>query len=331
VVSTAAPNDYADVGYNLPAVVTNGTLRVDATVSFSRLLDGFFLQSTASGAVVVSRLDAFSDGTIRDDESRTVVGNYVAQQPFRIRMDVDMTAKTWSVTVDNELNGFADDPTVGNLPFENPIALIPDVQTVDQSLDIFPTIALGGSIAYDDVDVSAAISDTTPPVITVPANITVAATSQAGTTVTFAASANDAVDGSVPVTCTPTSGSTFPIGTTTVNCSASDKAGNIGHASFTITVTATDTTAPTTPTNLVATRGKTTMLLTWGASTDPDDTTLIYDIYVNDKKVGDTSSLRFQVQNLQCGMRYVFGVSARDKAGNVSGRVAKAQSTLLCG
>jgi hypothetical protein len=174
--------------------------------------------------------------------------------------------------------------------------------------------------------------DTIPPVITVPANITVPATSQAGATVSYTASANDAVDGPVPVTCTPASGSTFPIGTITVNCSASDKAGNIGHASFTVTVTAGDTTAPTTPTNLATPiRGKTTMVLTWGASTDPDDATLIYDIYVNDKKVGDTGGLRFQVQNLQCGMRYVFGVSARDQAGNVSGRVAKTQITLACG
>jgi hypothetical protein len=177
-----------------------------------------------------------------------------------------------------------------------------------------------------------AATDTTPPVITVPANITTTATSLAGATVNYTVSANDAVDGPVPVTCTPASGSTFAIGVTTVNCSANDKAGNIAAASFTITVTVTDTTSPTTPTNLATpVRGKTTMVLTWGASTDPDDTTLIYDVYVNDKKVGDTGGLRFQVQNLQCGMRYVFGVSARDKAGNVSGRVAKAQSTLLCG
>jgi Tol biopolymer transport system component len=40
----------------------------------------------------------------------------------------------------------------------------------------------------------------------------------------------------VPVECTPESGSTFPIGVTTVECTATDAAGNIGRASFTVTV-----------------------------------------------------------------------------------------------
>ena len=37
-------------------------------------------------------------------------------------------------------------------------------------------------------------------------------------------------------TCTPTSGSNFPIGNTKVNCAATDKAGNTGMASFNIVV-----------------------------------------------------------------------------------------------
>jgi hypothetical protein len=188
-----------------------------------------------------------------------------------------------------------------------------------------------GAVNQNDTWLLAPLQDTTPPVITVPANITMRATSPAGAAVNYTVSANDAVDGPVPVTCTPASGATFAIGVTTVNCSASDKAGNVATGSFTVTVTATDTTPPTTPANLVATRGNTTMLLTWGASTDPDDTALIYDIYVNDKKVGDTGGLRFQVPALHCGTRYVFGVSARDVAGNASGRVTKIQATLACG
>jgi hypothetical protein len=56
------------------------------------------------------------------------------------------------------------------------------------------------------------------------------------------ATAEDLVDGTLPVTCAPQSGSTFPLGATPVNCSATDAAGNIGSASFTVTVQ--DTTAP---------------------------------------------------------------------------------------
>ncbi len=64
-------------------------------------------------------------------------------------------------------------------------------------------------------------------------------------------SAIDAVDGSVPVSCAPASGATFPLGTTTVSCSASDTSGNVANGSFTITVQ--DTTPPilTLPNNLI--------------------------------------------------------------------------------
>lgn len=78
--------------------------------------------------------------------------------------------------------------------------------------------------------------DTTPPTLTVPDDITEEATGPDGATVSFVVSAQDDVDGSVSVTCTPASGSTFEIGTTTVTCTAIDAAGNRATASFTITV-----------------------------------------------------------------------------------------------
>jgi hypothetical protein len=69
------------------------------------------------------------------------------------------------------------------------------------------------------------------------------ATSAAGATVTYSASATDIVDGSPAVNCSPASGSVFALGTTTVNCSATDSHGQTGAGSFTVTVR--DTTAPT--------------------------------------------------------------------------------------
>jgi hypothetical protein len=79
--------------------------------------------------------------------------------------------------------------------------------------------------------------DTTNPVVTVPANITTPATGPSGAVVTYTATANDDRDGPLTPTCTPASGSTFPVGTTTVTCTATDAAGNTGTASFTVTVT----------------------------------------------------------------------------------------------
>ena len=80
------------------------------------------------------------------------------------------------------------------------------------------------------------VVDTTPPVVTVPANITADATSLVGAAVTFTASASDIVDGATAVTCFPASGSTFRIGTTTVDCFSTDSHDNLGRASFAVTV-----------------------------------------------------------------------------------------------
>lgn len=81
------------------------------------------------------------------------------------------------------------------------------------------------------------VVDTTAPVLTLPGPISVEATSPAGAPVTFSASASDLVDGTVAVTCTPASGSTFAPGTTVVRCSATDAHGNTARDSFGVTVT----------------------------------------------------------------------------------------------
>jgi outer membrane protein assembly factor BamB len=80
------------------------------------------------------------------------------------------------------------------------------------------------------------VADTTPPVITVPAPITVNATSPNGAVVTYSVSATDPDDAVASLTCAPPSGSTFPIGTTTVHCTATDTHGNTSAASFTVHV-----------------------------------------------------------------------------------------------
>jgi hypothetical protein len=83
------------------------------------------------------------------------------------------------------------------------------------------------------------VQDTTPPTLSLPSDMTV----PAGTPVTFSASATDLVDGAVVVVCSPSSGSSFPIGTTTVNCSAQDAQSNSASGAFHVTVV--DQTPPT--------------------------------------------------------------------------------------
>ena len=86
------------------------------------------------------------------------------------------------------------------------------------------------------------VDDDTPPVVTVPDDIVVEATGPGGAEVSFSASAEDDVDGPVTVSCSPESGSTFPLTETEVECTAEDDAGNGGSTSFTVTVV--DTTPP---------------------------------------------------------------------------------------
>jgi uncharacterized repeat protein (TIGR02543 family) len=87
------------------------------------------------------------------------------------------------------------------------------------------------------------VVDTHPPVLTLPADMTVL-TGSGGVAVTFnpAPTAYSAAVGSVPVICTPPSGSLFAPGTTLVNCTASDGLGNESSGSFTVTVITTNAT-----------------------------------------------------------------------------------------
>ena len=112
-----------------------------------------------------------------------------------------------------------------------------------------------GNTASASFHVTVTLVDTTPPVVTVPPDITTTTTTASGKSVTFTASASDNIDGSITATCTPASGTNFAVGTTTVNCSATDAHGNKGTGSFTITVTLVDTTPPvvTVPPNITTT------------------------------------------------------------------------------
>ncbi len=81
------------------------------------------------------------------------------------------------------------------------------------------------------------VVDTTAPAVTAPADVTVAATTTSGSVVNYTAcSATDAVDTAPTMGYSKTSGATFPVGTTTVTCTATDASTNAGNATFNITV-----------------------------------------------------------------------------------------------
>lgn len=89
---------------------------------------------------------------------------------------------------------------------------------------------------------SASVVDRTAPVVTVPFDITVAQETPQGVVVDFTwlypspPSAVDDVDTAPSLSCEPASGSTFPVGVNSVECTATDFSGNRGSASFRVTV-----------------------------------------------------------------------------------------------
>jgi Ca2+-binding RTX toxin-like protein len=78
---------------------------------------------------------------------------------------------------------------------------------------------------------------TAPNLENMPGDQTIPAVGPTGAIAYYAMpTATDAIDGNPSVTCTPVSGSTFPIGTTVVQCTATDDAGNSRSATFSIEV-----------------------------------------------------------------------------------------------
>lgn len=93
-----------------------------------------------------------------------------------------------------------------------------------------------GRLSGDDLAIAGQVVDVASPTLHLPANITAEATGPDGAIVTYAATADDASPLHPNATCSPASGSTFSLGQTAVNCSATDAAGNIATGSFNITV-----------------------------------------------------------------------------------------------
>ncbi len=89
--------------------------------------------------------------------------------------------------------------------------------------------ATAGPVAGNKVDRRA-------PALALPADKTVDATSPAGATVGYDASASDGADPNPVLSCTPATGSVFAIGTTTVDCRATDHVGNSARGAFAVTV-----------------------------------------------------------------------------------------------
>jgi hypothetical protein len=171
----------------------------------------------------------------------------------------------------------------------------------------------------------------TAPVLSLPADITVEATSPGGAAVNFNATATDAEDGPLGVVLSSQPGSTFPLGTTKVTATAQDSKGLTATGGFNVTVR--DTTAPVirsltaTPSVISKANNKMTPVTITADVIDAADatpTTRIISVTGSENVAGDwqiTGALTLQVRarsTAKAGRVYTITVESRDDAGNVS-------------
>jgi HYR domain-containing protein len=162
---------------------------------------------------------------------------------------------------------------------------IPTITCDPQSGFTFPKGTTTVSCTATDPDNNSAtcqfnvtVQDSQAPAVTVPANITQSAeANKCLAVVSFSASASDICDGPITPVCNPPSGSFFPMGTTTVTCTATDAAGNSNEGSFTVTINDTSQPSISCPANITrnADLNKCTAVVTFDSSaSDNCDTRL---------------------------------------------------------
>jgi hypothetical protein len=152
-------------------------------------------------------------------------------------------------------------------------------------------------------DLSDFFQSLTPPVITVPGNITVEATNAAGNVVNFSVTATNSTGGALTPTVTPASGSVFPLGTNTVIATATDANSLSATNSFAVIVR--DTTPP------VITLNGANPLTNFQSVAFADPGATAYDLVSGSVPVTTNSTVN--VTNLGT---YTVQYSASDAAGN---------------
>jgi hypothetical protein len=188
----------------------------------------------ADGSVVTWGVDPFGDVSLVPANATNVVKIAAGgdlQHDFCLALKADGSVVGWGEnswgqsTAPNDLNSV-------NLPYAltgnlNPYAV------GTYTLTYTATNILGD---IGTATRTVVVVDTMPPQVICPTNIVVEMAEVGGAKVSFASEAVDLCSGTAPVTCDPSSGSMFSVGTTVVVCTAVDDSGNTDQCSFSVSV-----------------------------------------------------------------------------------------------
>ena len=135
------------------ATQTTGVLRVESVVSLQAFADVSLIGTSGDSGASVSELNARADGALYADYAirRVRVGSYDPGTPFGVRMDHDLEAQTYTISIDNELDGFEDDPASD--PVERMNAHIPFTGVSGVLLGLLVWGPGTGTAGYDDFQV----------------------------------------------------------------------------------------------------------------------------------------------------------------------------------
>jgi len=210
-----ATSSVGDFACAVSELVVINTLIIDSGIVLIVESDGTLFNF--GGTITVNGLiDNF--GTITNSDGLTTVGA------------ININAGS----ISNEDGGIIDNYGTINLGHIYNTGTITNYDTININCGGGIENVWGGTFA-GTAPIMIACPDTQAPTWSVPSSVTAETVNVNGAPVTYTATASDNV-GVTSSSCTPTSGGFFPIGTTTVNCTASDAAGNVGTASFIVTV-----------------------------------------------------------------------------------------------
>ena len=242
---------------NYPAATTTGDC---GTVTCSPLSGSFFPVGTTSVTCTAAAGPSCSfTVTVNDTQAPTVTCPTL--QPVPAAQGQCSAPVAYTATATDNCPGVSAVTCTPASGAEFPVG------TTTVSCSATDAAAIPGSCTF-----TVTVVDEQDPVVTCPANISlVSPNGQCAANANYSATATDNCPGVGTPTCSPASGSSFPAGTTTVTCTATDASGNQGSCSFTVTVADNQNPVVTCPADKTLTAGANCMASTTYAATATDN------------------------------------------------------------